>query len=166
MALATAESIRDRIAAVLVGLTPTLLSSDKFRQYRAEAGANFEEFITKSPAGAFRRFHVREVGEEENPLTSNTTEERLPIEFELLIAYPQTHRYGPGNALDRDDVARRDWRDIKHAIGIDARANFTSATDGSYDATPLGATRTRETMGANDVSVIRVSFEHLRSTTA
>jgi hypothetical protein len=164
MALATAESIRDRIAEVLVALTPTSLSSDKFRQYRNEGAADFEEFITKNPAAAFRRFQVREIGDESNPLTSNTTEERLPVEFEIVIAYPQTHRYGSGNALDRDDVARQDWKAIKHAIGIDGRANFTSATDGSYDSTPLGATRTRETMGANDVSVIRVQFEYLRST--
>lgn len=161
MSLATAEAIRDRIYTLFEALTPTSLADVEFRRYRNEGNADFVTWAASKPDACFRRFQVREVGEEANPLTSNTTEERLPLEFEILIAYPQSHRYGAQNAMDRDDVAREDWKKIKHTIGIDGRGNFSSTND----CTPLGATRTRESQDTVDFMVIRATFEFLRSTT-
>ena len=67
MALATAESIRDRIYALIEALTPTALSADKFRRYRNESGADFDAWAEKTASGAFRRFQVRETGDDESP---------------------------------------------------------------------------------------------------
>jgi hypothetical protein len=168
MALATAESIRDRIAAIITALTPTSLSGDKFRQFRNEGGADFDDAMEKNPSGAFRRFQVREVGDDEPPLVTHLTQETVRVRFAIRMAYPQTHRYGSGNALDRDDVMNQDWKAIKYAItgtGGIAKGNFTTATAGSYDSTPLAeSTKTREQGGAIDYLVIVVVFEFTRGT--
>jgi hypothetical protein len=168
MALATQEAIRDRIIALVSALTPTSLVSDKFRAYRNEDEADFEEWAEKHIGAAFRRFQVREVGEEDGPLVTHLTQEDVRVRFRIAIAYPQTHRYGPQNALDRDDVINQDWKAIKYAItgtGGTARANFTSATDGQYDCTPLATTtKTREQVGKIDYLVISVDFEYVRAT--
>lgn len=168
MALATVEAIRDRISTLLEQLTPTSLTRDKFRRFRNEEGAEFEEWAEKSASAALRRFQVREFGDEESPVVSHLTQERVTVRFEIRIAYPQNHRYGSANALDRDDVRRQDWKQIKHAItgtGGNARGNFTSATDGQYDSTPLGnSTMTREQGGKIDYTLIVVNFDYVRGT--
>jgi hypothetical protein len=161
VSLATAEAIRDRIYALLEALTPTSLSSDKFRRYRNEDGADFPAWAEKNVAAALRRFQVRQVGDDGEPDVSNTTEETVEIDFEITLAYPQTHRYGAANGMDRDDVRKQDWKQIKHTIGIDGRGNFSS----SHDCTPLGAVETLEQGGKIDYSVIRARFRYQRSTT-
>jgi hypothetical protein len=162
MALATAEAIRDRIYTLIESLTPTSLSADKFRRYRNEGGAEFDAWAEKNAAGAFRRFQVRETSDDELPETSSGIEERVRIRYTLRMAYPQTHRYGGANAMDRDDVMNKDWRAINEAVGIYGGGNFTS----TYDAIPLGATKTREAGQAIDYLVVTLNFEYLRSIAA
>jgi len=157
---ATAEAIRDRIYTLIEALTPTSLP-DKFRRYRNEDGADFQGWAESKPAAALRRFQVREVSDDGEPDSTNTTEEWVEVEFEIPIAYPQTHRYGAANGMDRDDVRKEDWKRIKKAIGAEGRGNFT----GSYDCTPLGATETREEGDKVDFSVIRARYRYVRSTT-
>jgi hypothetical protein len=159
VALATAEAIRDQCYSLLEALTPTT-DATGFRRYRNEGGADFVEWAEQNPSAALRRFQVREVDEDGEPLVTDTTEERVRMFLEIRIAYPQTHRYGAGNAMDRDDVAKQDWKQIKQAIGINGRANFS----GSYDCTPLGAVRVREEGGSVDFSLITAEFEYQRST--
>ena len=159
MALATAESIRDRIKSLLEALTPASLASTKFRQFRNEDGADFDEWAEKNPAAALRRFQVREVGDDELPETSSGIEERVRVRYELRMAYPQTHKYGPANGMDRDDVMNQDWKAINYAVGIYGGANFTS----TYDAIPLGATKSREQGGKIDYLVVMLDLEYLRS---
>lgn len=160
MALATAEAIRDQVYTLVEALTPTTLAT-KFLRYRNELGADFVEWAEKNPAAAFRRFQVREVGEDGEPDVSNSDLEAVETTFEIRIAYPQTHKYGPANAMDRDDVAKQDWKQLKHTLGCDGRANFSSTND----CTPLGATREREEGNAVDFSVIRMRVRYQRSTT-
>ena len=168
MALATAEAIRDRIYTRIEALTPASLVSTKFRQFRNEDGADFDEWAEKNPAAALRRFQVREVGDDEPPLVTHLTQETVRVRFEIRIAYPHTHRYGPANGMDRDDVANADWKQIKYAItgtGGSGKANFTSATDGQYDCTPLAeSTKSREQGGKIDYLVALVSYEYIRAT--
>jgi hypothetical protein len=160
---ATAETIRDRIYALIEAIAPTALSGDKFRKYRNEGTADFDADMEKSPAGAFRRFQVRQVGDDEPPPVSNTQYELAVAEFEIRIAYPQTHRYGRDNGMDRDDVMNADWLRINGpgGIGIYGRGNFS----GTNDCTPLGATKTREAGGKVDYLVVRARYEYQRSTT-
>ncbi len=163
MSLATAESIRDRIYALLESLTPASLTSTRFLRFRNELGADFDEWAEGPGISAsFRRFQVREVGEDEIPETSSVLEERVRTRFAVRIAYPQTHRYGPANGMDRDDAINQDWLKINAAIGIYGAANFT----GSYDCIPLGAVKSRESGSKVDYLVLDVSVEYLRATGA
>jgi hypothetical protein len=165
MPLSTVEAIRDRIYSVLEGLTPTSLTKDKFRRFRNEGGARFVDAMEKNPTGALRRVQVREDSDEGTPEISNTTEERIRVRYHITVAYPQTERYGKEAAMDRDDVMYEDWKKIKHAIGIDGRGNFSTGTDGSYDAVPLGITKSRDEGSAVDFQVMTAEFEFVRSTT-
>jgi hypothetical protein len=121
----TAEAIRDRLIAVIEGLTPVSLSGDKFRAYRNEGGADFQSWAEANPPGAFRRVQVRDTGEDESPEVSNTDCEERKVTFSILVAYPQTSRTGKGAALDRDDVIQQDRRSIDKAIGMIGRANLS-----------------------------------------
>jgi hypothetical protein len=159
VALSTVAAIRDQCHTIIEALTPTSLSADKFRRYRNESGADFDADMEANPAGAFRRFQIRQVNLDEPPLVSNVTEERVPLDLEIRIAYPQTHRYGADNAMDRDDVRNQDWKSINYKIGIYGRANFSS----THDCTPLGATMELDIGDAVDFMVIRARFEYLRA---
>lgn len=160
MALATAEAIRDRVYALIEALTPTSLAADKFRRYRNEDGADFDAWAEKNPAAALRRFQVREVGDDEMPLVSFVTQERVRVRYAIRVAYPQTHRYGAANGMDRDDVLNQDWLKLNYAIGIYGRAGFSSTND----CTPLGAVKTRESGGKIDYLVVAADFEYVRAT--
>jgi hypothetical protein len=157
---ATAESIRDRVIALVEGITPTSLAGDKFRRYRNEGAADFDEAMENKPAAAFRRFQVRQVGDEENPDVSNAQFEAVVVSYEFRMAYPQNHRYGAANGMDRDDVINQDWLQFNRAIGIYGRGNFT----GSHDCTPLGAVKTRESGNAVDYLVVTARFRYQRTT--
>lgn len=164
MSLATAEAIRDRILALIESITPTSLERDKFRRYRNEGDANFEEWAEKNPTAALRRVQVRETGDDEAPLVSSLAQEDVRAQFELRIAYPQSHRYGAQNAMDRYDTIKADWKLLKYNLcgtGGAARGNFS----GSHDCTPLPATMTRETGAGVDYLVATLVVEYTRSTT-
>jgi hypothetical protein len=160
MALATAEAIRDRVYTLIEALAPAT-DATGFRRYRNEGGADFVEWAEQNPAAALRRFQIREVETDELPHTSSVLEERVRLQFELRVAYPQTHRYGAANAMDRDDVINQDWLKVNYAVGIYGAGNFT----GSYDCIPLGAVKSRETGDGVDFLVVELSVEFLRSTT-
>ncbi len=129
----TAESIRDRMIAVIKGLTPDTVVGDRYMPYRNEGGADFKAWAAANPSGCRRRFQVRDVGEDVPPAVSNTDYETRSVTFRILVAYPQTHRDGPGNALDRDDTIDADRHRIEFAIGMCGRRNF-NVTDGYPDA--------------------------------
>jgi hypothetical protein len=156
---ATAESIRDRIYALIEALTPTHLSGDKFRRYRNELGADFEGWADKNAAGALRRFQVRQIGGTPQPDVSNTDFDGTELTLRISIAYPQNHRAGPTNAMDRDDAIDRDLLAIDNAIGQIARGNFS----GAYDCTPLGISDERDRVGSVDFIVITARFYYRRT---
>jgi lysophospholipase L1-like esterase len=122
----TAEKIRDRLIAVIEALTPTSLSRDKFRAYRNEGDADFQSWAAQFPASGFRRFQIRDTGEDEHPEVSNEDCEERKVTFSITVAYPQTSRTGKGAALDRDDVIQQDRRSIDRAIGMIGRANLSA----------------------------------------
>lgn len=161
MALATQEAIRDRVYALIEAISPSLLTPDKFRRVRNEAGADFAGWAEANPAAALRRFQVREVGEDLPPDVSNADLEAVEIQLSVSLAYPQSHRYGAANAMDRDDVMNADWKQINAAIGLYGRANFSS----SHDCTPLGASKARETGAKVDFLVVTARFRYQRAIT-
>ena len=159
MALATVAAIRDRCYDLIEAIVPTSLSGDEFRRWRNEGDADFTEAADADPAGAFRRFQIRQVNLDEPPLVSNVLEERVQLELECRVAYPQTHRYGADNAMDRDDVRNEDWKAINYRIGLYGRANFSS----THDCTPIGASMELEIGEGVDFMVVTARFEYMRS---
>jgi hypothetical protein len=120
----TAEAIRDRIIAVIAGLVPKTVAGDIFRAYRNEGGGDFQAWAEGNATGCRRRFQVRQLRDRRAPDISNTDFEERMATFRILVAYPQTHRDGPGAALDRDDALDSDMMQIEHAIGMCGRANL------------------------------------------
>lgn len=122
----TPESIRDRIIAVIRDLTPDNVSGDRFVPYRNERAARFRADCEANPAGCRRRFQVRRKGGIPSAAVSNSDVEEREVTYLVTIAYPQTHRDGPDNALDRDDAIDSDMDAIEYAIGMTGRANFAA----------------------------------------
>jgi hypothetical protein len=122
----TPEAIRDRALTVIEGLTPASDSGVKFRRYRNEGGADFQDWAESHPSGAQRRVQVRTSGASHVPEVSNTDMEEHRLTMTVLVAYPHTHRWGSANGLDRDDVMDQDAFQIDEAIGMLGRANFSS----------------------------------------
>lgn len=154
MALATVAAIRNRCIQLVEWVDPVSLVGDRLRRYRNEGSGDFRAWAEKNTAGCFRRFQVRDVGHDEPPQVSNMDYEERRLTLETLVAYPQTHRYGADNALDRDDVIAEDWDEIDFNIGLCSRANFSD----TYDCTPLGATKDIERSVGVDYLVIRAEY--------
>jgi hypothetical protein len=161
MAIATEEAIRDRVIAIIEGLTPSSRPvTPKFLRYRNEGDGNFVRWAEASPAAALRRFQVRDDGRDGIPEVSNTDVEDARLLLIIEIAYPQDSRSGPAAALDRDDTGKADWKKINFAIGICGRANFS----GANDCTPTGAIKRVEQRNGIDLVVIEAGFRFYRST--
>jgi hypothetical protein len=159
----TPQAIRDRIRAVVASIDPVSLIGDRFIDSRNEFSGDFREWAETNPAAAFRRYQVRADGHDEPPTVSNTVIEERRVVFEILIAYPQNHRYGDDGAMDRDDVIDEDWDYLDFNLGICGKVNFTSTDTGSYDCTPLGCTKEIERGDVCDFLVIRAEYQYQRA---
>ena len=160
MSLATVAAIRDRVLTVIEALTPTSLASETFGRYLSEAGDEFETWAQTHASISLRRIQVRQVGNDEPPLVTDTATERVRATLEIRVAYPQTGAYGNQYGLDRDDVINEDWKLVDRAVGLYGRGNFS----GSNDCTPLGARMAIERgKGGTDYMAVTADFEYLRS---
>jgi len=156
----TAELIRDHIIELVEAITPTLLLGDKFERYLNEGDADFVTWCAAHPESVFRRFQVRDTGDDHPPDISNLDVESRLVTFEIRVAYPQTSRYGKNNALDRDDVMSADQHQIEHTVGLCGYANFTGASAPNA-AWVEGATR-RDQDGGIDFLVITQTMRFYR----
>ncbi len=120
----TPAAIRDRIYSIVEGLTPTSSSGDAFLRHRNELGADFHAWAEANPAACRRRFQVRQDGDIPSADVSNSDHEQQIVTYHILVAYPQTHRDGPDNAMDRDDAMEADRKQIETAIGMRGRSNL------------------------------------------
>jgi hypothetical protein len=159
VALATLDQIRDRILTVVESITPTSLSDVKFRRHRAERDGNLTDWAEKNPTACLRRFIVRETSDDTVPETTTGIHERVRTRLRITVAYPQTHRYGAANALDRDDVMKKDWKSINYLVGLYGAGTFS----GDHDCIPLGATQSFDRDGTVDFLIIDADFEYLRA---
>lgn len=155
MPTATPETIRDRIITLISALTPTSLAADKFRVARDEAAADFRGWAEQNPAACLRRFQVRYDGNAEPPEVTNLDVAQLRMRVRILIAYPQTHRFGGAAGRDRDDVIDEDWRKLDYSVGIYGRANFS----GTNDCTPMGCQR--EIERGQGVDFLTITAEYI-----
>lgn len=156
MALATEETIRDRILDVIELVDPVYLTSTRLRRWRQEGPADFIKWSEDNASACFRRVSIRSTGDDEPPAVSNTDFEERRVVFDIAIAYPQNHRYGADNALDRDDVMTSDWREVDFQIGLCGRGNFGL----TYDCTPLGC-RKRIERGLNGVDFLIIQATYI-----
>lgn len=154
----TAASIRDHAISLISALAPTRSSSNTLLAYRNEHSADFIAWAAENPAGAFRRFQVRDIRTERKPDVSSASIEAKFVTLEVIIAYPHTSRTGPSNALDRDDAMSLDQHQIETAIGIRGFANFDGIV-GPMAEWVSGMTR-RATRGACDFLVIRQTMRY------
>lgn len=88
----TADAIRDRMIVCIEAITPTALTSDKFRAHLDEVA--FDDFIAAQTAGALRRFEVIPYGAEDDPQLTNCDVEERWQRFMIRVAYPANSRYG------------------------------------------------------------------------
>lgn len=129
MATSTAAAIRDRIATVIRGLSPSVMADQGFVDYRHEYDGDFRDYAKMSAGSILRRFSVRQIGTDIlSAGSTNHTDEGREVTFEVSVGYPKTHRYGDQGALDRDDVITSDYHQIDFAIGMAGRANFPSGS--------------------------------------
>jgi hypothetical protein len=157
----TAAEIRDRILDVIEALTPSAMAHPLFLRYRQEGAGDFYAWCEQQPAASLRRFSVRYFTAPTEPTVSNTDVERVRVQFEVAIAYPQSHRYGGQNSLDRDDVAESDRNQVRNAIGLNGGANFI---DPYPPATFVEALATTMLQGQGmDFHVIRQVMEFARN---
>ena len=120
----TIESIRDRIIAVIEGLTPSHLANTRFVRYRNEGRGDFVAWSDEEPSKSLRRFQVRDLGLDQPPAITNSDISEDEAVFEIRIAYGMQNRYGKYGALDRDDIMREDQYRVEQAVGLCGRANF------------------------------------------
>jgi hypothetical protein len=157
----TASAIRDRCHVLIEALTPTSDTRTRFRSFRNEGAADFDEWAEANPTACLRRFQIRDDGSEDPPEVSNTDTDLRHITLIVKVAYPHTGRHGTDGALDRDDVMDQDWGLINGKLGIYGRSNFS----GSHDCTPLGAERSVERGATVDVLVVTVRLSFYRLVT-
>ena len=160
MALSTAANIRDRAIYLIESSTPATLAGDRFRVFRDEVAANFEEWVAVNPASALRRVQVDESMDTEPPAVSNTDTDMRHVTLTVRVAYPHTSRYGANQARDRKRVIDEDWNQINYALGIYGAANFYA----HHDCTPLGATPERNTGDSSDILIVSARFSFYRRT--
>lgn len=161
MSVTTIAAIRDRMETVIRGLTPQSLSGDLFAPSQNAGDGNFRDWAAGSGAAALRRFQVRDVGDMGPPMVSNMDIERRDVIFEVIIAYPQSHRYGAQGAIDRDDVIEMDTLQIEGAIGWRGGQNFQGS---SPNASWVSGTCARERYDPVDFLVFRNIMSFYRST--
>lgn len=121
---ATVEGIRDRMVSVVEALLPSSDSRVRFRAYRNEGTASFQDWAEANPAAARRRFQIRDTGEGQESDVSDATTELRTVTFAILVAYPKTARDGAGQTEDRDATIDADRLMIQHHIGQHGRENF------------------------------------------
>lgn len=161
MATTTPAAIRDRAITVIEALTPGSDTGVKFRRYRNEGGADFQDWCETNPAGSRRRFQVRTTGGSVVPAVSNQDVEEHEVTLTVLVAYPQTGRDGGDQALDRDDTLDADAFQIDEAIGMLGKANFTSPY---ADATWIsGGVSDRIVGAAVDFLELRLTYIYKRT---
>lgn len=120
----TPGDLRDLIAALVTATVPALLAKNRFLESKYET--DFEEWCQRNPDACFRRFSVRNTFNFFQPEMSNTDVEEDIVDFELIVGYPSTYRYGSHAAVDMDAAIQSDKILLKNAVGLDGYGNFTT----------------------------------------
>jgi hypothetical protein len=168
MATTTSKAIRDRLIAVVTGITPTLHNSLPFVSYTDANGADFRRWARSHPSLCTRRFQARTAGVEQPSDVSNTDVEARLATFDIIVAYAK--RWRAGQSFDRDDTMESDQIQIEHAVGRDGYGNFSlsnpnaSWLPSTVTGSQTGTTFERDGDNLVDFLVIRQTMRFYRST--
>lgn len=155
----TLGALRDRARELVAAIAPVYLAGDAFIEYRNELAGDFRAWALANPAAALRRYQVRDAGAGEPPTMRNNELETRRDVLEVLVAYPQTQRYGAAAALARDDVMASDQVLLERQLGVQGYANFTGA---SPNATIVGLEVDRQVLDGIDLLVMTITLEYRR----
>lgn len=136
----TSAQVRDVMRRTVRALTPAILAHVKFKAH--DERVDFRTHALQNPKAAFRVFSIRDSGAVVGPVVSNTAREWIETVFEVVVAYPRDHSYGPQLAMDLDDVIESDLRQIEHSIGTNGYQQLELSTGG--DAQSITGSTTRE----------------------
>lgn len=118
-------------------IVPALGQPTRFKRFLNEGDADFREWAQGNPASCFRRFQIRDTGDEDMPDVTNTDREAIIMPYHALVSYAQDARGGKTNALGRDDIMSSDRKQLLHAIGLSGYVNFPDATCLFHKATRI-----------------------------
>lgn len=156
----TPKAIRNRMAVLVIALTPAIHAHQKFLQHREETP--FREFVEAHP-DALRRFTIRNLGDTTQALVTSTQQEKVEETVVVEVCYPKTWRHNvPGTGtelLGLDDVIASDAVKIEAAIGV---ASSDSTLKGLATIFRPGEC-SREDVGASVVLSISYRVEYTRS---
>ncbi len=125
MPTTTTKLIREQQQTLIAALAPNRMSDVDFREYKDEE--DFRDWAEAHPTAALRKFYIEDVGPYELPTISDTLDEEVITNFEVLVAYPKNGRYSTrGNREEMIDVMTKDMHDIDTAIGLRGGANYVS----------------------------------------
>lgn len=131
----TPATIRDSIASRILALTPSAHTGDPFREHRY--AEDLPLWAESNPAGCLRVFSVRWSGSTSAPSVTNTTEEYVERDLEIVVAYPTTWRFGEMQLVDLEEVIDADIRRINHEVGTNGFAALATAANTSATVTTL-----------------------------
>lgn len=156
----TPSAIRNRMAALIIAITPAAHAGQKFQQHREEMP--FRDMVEAQPR-AVRRFSIRNLGDTTQALVTSTQLERVEETMLVEVCYPKTWRHNvPGTGtelLGLDDVIAKDAVQIEAAIGVSSADSTLKGLATIFRPGDVG----REEVGASVVLTIAYRVEYARS---
>lgn len=114
----TATTLRALLIANIAAIDAQ--GSPGFRAYRHDQAASFTDWCDANPAGAFRRYSVRDYGFDTLESVNQGDLEWRRVQLRITVAYPHTNRAGAQGAVSRDALMRIDRHAIEVATGLRA----------------------------------------------
>lgn len=155
MATTTPAAIRDVITARIEGLTPPTFGANLYRPHRHDR-MDLRAWAAANPAACLRVFAVETRGDTAEVEVTMVTQEQVRETFEIVIAYPESNRFGTLQGLH--DVIASDLRHLDYYAGT---TGF-SVTPTS-NATIISKQYSREQDGAVFFGVIPLEVVYWRA---
>lgn len=162
MSTTTPSAIRSAVVAIVAGLTPATSIGDRFKEHREEQ--DFRAWCGANPAGCLRRFSVRWVSAVRVPTVTNTTEEWVSRDLEIVVAYPTSWRAGGTQLAGLIDAIDKDVKVIANAVGTNGAANYVTQL-GPATVTSVTTSEDSHDMGPFHVGVVTLDVGYYRSNT-